>query len=434
MSQQMSSMRRKMATQWCVIGALLAACGGKASPSRHLDQPDQGGANAGSDSGTDFGRTSTGGATATTQTPPPLDADCADLIDQGGLDPEYVCSITRLELDNKRASVLFLVDASSSMNTVPEGYSKTKWSSAIDAIRFSLDPTDPYFSYGVLTFPHLASSAATSCELETGVAAIRVPVGPAAETVPRINQVMADTVPVGGTPTAKALDAALAYYNSGPGIRLDGDKTVVLVTDGGPNCNPDLVCATETCTAFMDKSPNLSPCWDGSIANCCQPALDVASGISPWLLCLDDASVTGKIDALNAVGVRTFVVGLPGSEPYAPYLDAFAEAGGTATFGQRNHYYAVTSDVGLFDTIRAIIASLEDRCILPLDERPLDKNALYPAVDCIPLPQKTGDQVNWSYDEATQAIVIEGPKCEEIRSQGVQRIDMINVCGGSFVE
>jgi hypothetical protein len=351
---------------------------------------------------------------------------CTGLLEQLRTSAEQVCSQSKQEAKFSHINMLIVVDKSGSMNSTPAGYTKSKWAGAVDALKKSLNPNDTLISYGITLFPQVG---ATTCEYSTGADAINVKIGSADQTVPQINDLMLNTTPSGGTPTAAALGAALGYYTAGEGIGLEGDKYVLLVTDGGPNCNSDNACAQDKCTAFLDKSPSLASCWNGGVANCCDPINQSAKDpIPPQALCLDDASVTNQLNALRAQGIKTFVIGIPGSEAYAAYLDGFAESGGVPVEGKARKYYEVTGESGLADAFKTITTSLVSSCDVPLDQAPQDKNAINVAIDCSPLPQTSGEVANWAYDEATQSIQILGAKCDQIKASGVNRIDVVNGC------
>jgi hypothetical protein len=370
------------------------------------------------------GTGATGNRTSTGETAKP----CEGLLEQLQTDPAQVCSQNQQEARFNKINVLIVLDKSGSMSSTPEGYTKTKWSSAIDALRKSLQPTSELVSYGIALYPYSASVATPSCELDAGDAAINIKVGPAVDTVPEILGLLESTSPGGGTPTAAALGAAFEYFTNGSGLGLEGAKYVLLVTDGGPNCNAAISCSVETCTAFMDKAPSMSSCWNGGVANCCSPAAQVPGGSDPRALCLDDVAVTAQLDSLKSAGINTFVIGIPGSESYAQYLDTFAQSGGKPVLGKARKYYEVAGESDLADAFESITTKLVDSCVVPLDAPPIDRNLFNVAINCTPIPEKTGDQTNWIYDDASQSIVIEGPKCQQIKTVGVERIDVVNGC------
>lgn len=365
------------------------------------------------------GRTNNSGKT--------LAEECPDLLTTLNPGEPGVCSQSQAAAEFNQINMLIVMDKSGSMNTQPAGYSKTKWAGAVDSLKSSLDPQDPLVQYGFMLFPYLDGGTVTSCELADGELAVNVPVGPASETVDRITELMSNVVPGGGTPTANALGAALDYYTKGKGVSLVGSKYVLLVTDGGPNCNDTVVCGPETCTANMDKSP--ATCGSG-VPNCCDIDIWVSGRANPQSLCLDDQAVVGKIQALAAAGIKTFVVGIPGTEAYSTYLDTFAEEGGVpVTDATKTHkYYEVTGESGLAEAFKSITTSLVRSCTVPLEQKPMDTDNINVAIDCNPVPQKTGDVANWHYDATVPAIVVEGGYCARIEQAGVKRVDIVLGC------
>src|SRR5690606_31552449 len=104
------------------------------------------------------------------------------------------------------------------------------------------------------------------CEMPDDIE-MNVPIGSGSEAVDLIVEQLDNTVPGGGTPTARALERALEYFTSGEGASLDGDKFVLLATDGGPNCNSVLECGADLCTYNLDGMRDCSGYKD---QNCCE--------------------------------------------------------------------------------------------------------------------------------------------------------------------
>jgi hypothetical protein len=211
-------------------------------------------------------------------------------------------------------------------------------------------------------------------------------------------------------------------------MALEGSKYVLLVTDGGPNCNSNVSCSVETCTAFMDRLPSMSSCWNGGVPNCCDRVAQVPGGTDPQSLCLDDAATTAELDALRSAGIDTFVIGIPGTGAYADYLDLFAESGGEPVTGKARKYYEVTDETGLATALGSITTKLVDSCTVHLDQAPPDLNKINVAIDCAPVPQQTSERTNWHYESESQSVVIEGVMCDRIKSHGVNRIDVVTGC------
>jgi hypothetical protein len=331
------------------------------------------------------------------------------------------CGGTTLTASARDASILLVLDKSGSMTQRPNGFSTTKWDAMHAALAAALGQAQSRISIGLELFPAQDVSVGcvgNCCSLPAGDAAIVVDVGPGTTTVPSILARIATTAAGGGTPTADALGRALGYFTTGAGKNAKGDKYVLLATDGGPNCNAGLACAPATCTPNVDGT-----C---SIANCCDPA----SGGST-IDCLDDASVVKQLDALRAAGVKTFVVGIPGSEAYAPYLDTFAQHGGTPNPNAPPSYYAVSASgdvAGLTSTFEAITGQLITSCRLQLQSQPQDPSQLNVTVDGVTVHQGGAD--GWTLDTSTTppTVVLEGTTCTALQTQGARSIQIVYGC------
>lgn len=157
--------------------------------------------------------------------------------------------------------------------------------------------------------------------------------------------------PSGGTPTAATLQALSQRLVAEP------NAVVVLATDGGPNCNDALACDEKTCVLNIE---GLNGCVPNQAPNCCA---------SSARNCLDDTRAEDAVSALRAIGVPTYVVGIPGSEVYGPVLDAMATRGGTARPGTPR-YYAVASDQALAAALGEIADQVVKGCVLTLTKTP----------------------------------------------------------------
>jgi hypothetical protein len=333
-----------------------------------------------------------------------------------GLD---ACGVTSVEASFSAANVLLVIDKSSSMDDMPEGFELKKWEALKAALEGALDEASPDMSFGLLLYPFGTESQIPlecfdgCCEVPKGPAAVQVPVTAGESGTSQIMQALAETSPGGGTPTAAALDAALTYFTTGEGQSLKGDRYVLLATDGGPNCDPDNTCDAAHCTPNLDGQ-----CEAG---NCC-------AGEGAY--CLDDAAVVEKLEALAAAGIPTFVVGIPGTEKYAEYLDAFAIAGGVTSPNAPPAYYAVAASGGVEQLSRTFIditTHLVRSCNVDLGEAPGDKNLVNVAVDCQVIPFADGS--GWDIDlEQPSQLAIAGEACEKLKTQGAERVDVVYGC------
>lgn len=349
------------------------------------------------------------------------------------------CGSTTMAASYTDIHMLIVLDKSGSMDTTPTGFDQTKWSATKTALSAALEGSTEQVRYGLLMYPYSTGTVAIPsdcgtrcCELPTSSAdAVNVPVAEAKTSVPEITDKLDETKPSGGTPTAAALKAAYDYYVTGSGGILEGDKYVLLATDGAPNCNAEHeACEAATCTANIDAASGSS--CGGTIANCCEAAY-ASAGAGPSA-CVDDMAVLGQIEELAKAGIKTFVVGIPGTENYKSYLTKFAEAGGVPDpQNQALAYYEVTADAGvdgLTKTFKGITETLVRDCDIKLGKAPLDPKMLNVAVECTTLPQSAGEVINWEYngDADDPTITIKGTTCDTIEAQGVTRVDVIEGC------
>jgi hypothetical protein len=141
---------------------------------------------------------------------------------------------------------------------------------------------------------------------------------------------------------------------------LPGRTAVILATDGGPNCNRAATCDESKCIPNIEHAPG---CTDG--VNCCLPS--IAGPTS----CLDDVATLAALSELSRRGIKTYVVGIPGSAPYAALLGDMARVGGTARpAGSSATYYDVDHLDELDGILSAIGSTVVLSCHLHLDMAP----------------------------------------------------------------
>jgi hypothetical protein len=332
------------------------------------------------------------------------------------------CGGSSVEADLRTVNMLLVIDKSGSM-TDSLG-DEDKWTAMKSALAASLRRVGDEMNFGLELFPYSLSVKIpeTGCEpncfdLPEGDAAILVPLQPGTNVTGEISTELEATSPGGGTPTAKALRSAFDYFTQGAGASLPGNNYVLLATDGGPNGNSSLACEAATCTTNLDGA-----CDEG---NCCR--FDNTHD-----QCLDDASVIDALHALSDAGIPTFVVGLPGTDQYAEYLDEFADAGGVPNSGATK-YYAVTESQGvqgLTDVFDTITTQLVRSCEIPLSEPPTKASLVNVAIDCDVVAPMSSDGSGWHLDDpsAPTEVILEGPVCDHLQTDGARRVDVIFGC------
>jgi hypothetical protein len=330
------------------------------------------------------------------------------------------CGSTKVAADPPIVNVLLVVDKSFSMTGTPTGFTTDKWSALRGALAATFEQTQDRVSYGLDLYPfsgETGKAVSDTCEMPKGDAVV-VPVQAGAKAAPLILAALDDNPPDGDTPTAAALARALNYYTKGAGKTLKGDKFVLLATDGGPNCDAKATCDAATCTVNMDGKCPLAP------ASCC----DVSGGATS---CLDEDGSVAGVKALAAAGIKTFVVGIPGTEAYADTLNALAAESGVDNPDAPPDYFAVSAKsgaVGLTNTLTKITAGLITSCRLVLEETPPAPNDVYVVIDGVEIERGGAD--GWVYDNAVSppAIVIQGATCDALERDGAEYINVTYGC------
>ncbi len=332
------------------------------------------------------------------------------------------CGGSSLEADLRVVNMLLVIDKSGSM-TDSLG-NEDKWTAMKSALAASLARVGDEMNFGLELFPYSRSLTIpeVGCEpncfdLPDGDAAILVPLRPGTDVTGEISAELEATKPGGGTPTAKALRSAFDYFTQGAGASVAGNNYVLLATDGGPNGNSSLTCEAATCTTNLDGQ-----CDEG---NCC-------SFDNTHDQCLDDTSVIDALEALHDAGIPTFVVGLPGTDQYAAYLDEFADAGGVPNSGATKYYAVAQSQgvQGLTDVFNTITTQLVRSCDIPLSEPPTKSSLVNVAIDCDVVAPMSADGSGWHLDDpnAPTEVILEGPVCDRLQTDGARRVDVIFGC------
>ncbi len=355
--------------------------------------------------------------------------------DGGDNGPDGSCGESRVDAKPRNVNVLLVIDRSGSMAETPAGFSTDKWTAMKSALGAAVDATKADLAFGLELFPYPADvskpisvSCLDNCCEMPAAPGIEVPIDVGTTTAPTIATAL-EMGPGGGTPTALALGRAYDYLTTGAGKSLTGDKYVLLATDGGPDCNSTLSCGEGTCVLNLDGlCPVKSP--DGGAANCCDPQFGgaAAAGAS----CLDDSATTAAVKKLASAGVKTFVVGIPGSEAYATALDAFAVSGGEAVPSGAHKYYQVDASggvAGLTSVLTNITRTLVTTCSQQLTSEPPDLRLLNVLVDGVRIPQVTSGN-GWVLDETTSppTVVLTGTVCQQVEETGAESVQVLFGC------
>jgi hypothetical protein len=417
----------------CLVAliATLTACSGS-SPSSQFDTGSSTGTGQGgtSSTGTLGSSTGAGGSIGTT-------GAGGSFLFEGGLpdgadyDAGDACGQSSVQASNKVVNILLVIDKSGSMTTTPTGFSTDKWTAMKTALSGALDQVKGGISFGLELFPNnlttpIARDCTSDCwDIPPGDSAVLVAVGPGTTTVPQILAKL-EIAPAGGTPTAAALKSAADYFTTGAGKSLTGDKYVLLATDGGPNGNGSISCDATTCTANIDRNTFATNYCDANI---------VPDGNKN---CLDDKGSVDQISAMAAAGIKTFVIGIPGTEfpLYISTLDAMAAASGVPASTTSPKYYAVSASggvAGLEQVFETITKQLITSCRQQLQSNPPDSMLLNVYVDGKLVTRGATD--GWTLDTSTSppTVVIQGMTCTNLQMNGASSIQILYGCPSIIV-
>lgn len=331
-------------------------------------------------------------------------------VGDGGAEDPGACATGTAEADFVPANFLFVLDTSGSMNCNPpngdavlaarcERFPRkedknlpSKWEVTKSALHVALAglADKPHVNVGLMLFPR-ASACGVSAEPS-------VPLAPLDEAQRQaIDTALAGIKPVGETPVAGA--TILSYGHIAKQLRagmLSGNSFVVLLTDGAETCAP----------AAID------PLLDQHVQNA------------------------------RLFGIRTFVIGAPGSEVASPLLSTLAWEGGTATDPECEHDRTAATGTCHFDMtasadfegelVRALetIASSEElSCEIGVPENadgggvdldrvnvtftPAGKKAISISNDDAPCAEANG----WQYSADRSKIVLCGDACLDVRKE-----------------
>ncbi len=332
-------------------------------------------------------------------------ADGGRLVDTGvppdaPIDGQVPCTPGRFGMELATAQLMFVLDRSGSMafsldgrqpdenGSLPPGV-PSRWNVLRDALAETLVPFDNSLAMGAKFYPEEHSLGPAppddACGTSTGVG-----IAPARGKAKDILAVFDRTRPNGGTPTAEAIRLAGQYLAGTRSVA----RTLVVATDGAPNCNPALPKDRCVCTA---------------VANNC------ASSRTGEYNCLDDVRAVRNItDIFRTQNIPVYVIGIGGAErpELTKALEDMAVAGGRPRTTTPRHYSVQTPDE-LRDALGTIRDSVA-KCTYLTPSAPVDPNAINVEIDGRPIPRDPTGSFGWDWvDRAFGTIAFFGEACAE---------------------
>jgi hypothetical protein len=312
---------------------------------------------------------------------------------------DLTCSETPIGATAPIPNLYFVLDTSTSMNE------QSKWSNVRSAIALMIQEVGPRARFGVTVFP---TSNIDHCGAGHEVMSLRL--GDDSGATVAAFLAATDFTPSGGTPTAATLEALAPLLQTFSGVTY-----AILATDGGPNCNASLTCDVDQCTMNLESQ---SPCVPDGPTNCCDGNV---------LGCLDGVKTVEAVSDLRAIGVRTFVIGIPGSAPYADVLDNAAAAGGTARSSAPYYYSVDTADQSQLQSAIESVSLQSLNCAFTLAQAPANPAEVNVYVGGALLPQNAGDGADgWQLEGMT--LVFLGSSCQALEAQPNTQVAVYEGC------
>lgn len=309
------------------------------------------------------------------------------------------CTPGRFNFDLATAQLMFVIDRSGSMafaldGTQPIGGNLppgvlSRWDTLRDALFQTITPFDNTLAMGAKFYPEVipddgqpGDPADVACRTDVGVG-----IAPVRGNVNSIIDVFDTTFPNGGTPTSEAIRLAAQYVSGTRGVA----RTIVVATDGEPNCNGDLDPRTCTCTSATGR----------------------CNGAGGEFNCLDDVRSIGVIsDAFQKMNIPVYVIGLgnAGRPQFTKVLDDMAVAGGRPR-PTSPKYYDVQTSAELTDALSSISSSIA-KCTYLTPSAPVDPNAINVEINGKSIPRDKTHTNGWDWvDQSFGTLAFFGSAC-----------------------
>jgi hypothetical protein len=307
-------------------------------------------------------------------------------------------------------TMYFLLDRSGSMRD------NGKWDAIRVAMAAILRQVGERANFGAMLFP---GDAGNGCVPGTEVLVIKPGDPPSAQpgvdgpTTTELIEATRSIIPSGGTPTAAALGFALGKLQA-----HGGKGFAILATDGGPNCNANANCDATMCQANIEA---FTGCPPGGPPNCCVDPYGAPED------CLDAVPTLDATAALAKAGFPVYVIGVPGSAPYANLLDQVATAGGTALPASPKYFRVdSTGQTEMLAALKQVAAKIVATCTFKLKQPPQDVNYVNVYFDEQVLPQDPQGGNGWKIDGDT--LTLTGGACAAVMNGVVLDVRIIVGC------
>jgi hypothetical protein len=347
---------------------------------------------------------------------------------------QAACTGWAAEGENLPATLELVVDVSFSMTETAPGTNESKWEVTHDALREAVQDLPASVAVGVLYYPN--QDVQLSAETQPIDACVNVdemvPIQQLGEADSDQRNTILDSLDdaqtAGYTPTHDAYQYALTrgllpYTGSG------NQKFMLLITDGAPTMSEGCVSGDSENGNVMDMPT--------------QPIID-------------------EIVAAREQGIRTFLIGSPGSEESSeeaggdmrPWLSRAAVEGGTAADGcdvdgPNFCHMDMTQEEDFGEALRAGLAAIAgqviDTCTFAVPEPPNDQAVIDPTLTnlvvtwgsgeaSLYLPDNVGAcDTGWTFNDAGQVELCPAT-CDEVKLDEGATVQLTFGCGADVID
>ena len=327
------------------------------------------------------------------------------VVDRPDAPPPDVCSPRVLPASPSSVEVLLLTDRSTSMerDLLGGAGAPRRWDVLREALAATLPRYQDRIAMGLQFFPGTDAS---------GICAV----GAAPDLVPALAQSLpillrfSRSEPNGRTPTWLGVQSAGRYLAWRAAPRRF--RSILLATDGAPNCNGALDGARCTCTALGGTGQQ--QCED-------DPSL-----------CLDDGRTVAEVARLAAQGIPTYVVGIDGdNQPeLITVLSQLAVAGGRPNLAPgARPYYSVRRPEELTAAFEQIQRQVS-RCVFGVGAGVSERDAVALTLGGAAVARDPSRREGWDWADAERStLTLFGGACERA-SAGAAAVVLTVGCGG----